>query len=68
MRKKQVLMYPAFNLMDYKAEGSTLNTAVLDLKDDLTARRQDGHKKHCSTYVAAIKTPIPGWALSSPKN
>ena len=51
VRRKQVPMCPAFSLTDYKVQGSTLNTAVLDLKDDPTARRQDGHKKYCSTYV-----------------
>ncbi|KAH8586722.1 hypothetical protein B0O99DRAFT_643776 [Bisporella sp. PMI_857] len=44
-------MCPAFSLTDYKVQGSTLATAVLDLKDDPTARGQDGHKKYCSTYV-----------------
>jgi hypothetical protein len=31
-------------------QGSTLTTAVLDLKHDPTAGGQDGHKKYCSTY------------------
>ena len=30
-----VPMCPAFNLTDYKVQGSTLTTAVLDLKHDL---------------------------------
>jgi hypothetical protein len=34
VRRKQVPMCPAFSLTDYKVQGSTLSTAVLDLKDD----------------------------------
>ena len=51
VRRRQVPMCPAFSLTDYKVQGSTLTTAVLDLKYDPTARGQDGHKKYCSTYV-----------------
>jgi hypothetical protein len=38
-------------MTDYKVQGSTLKTAVLDLKDDPTAKGQDEHKKFCSEYV-----------------
>ena len=51
VRRKQVPMCPAFSLTDYKVQGSTLTTAVLDLKDDPAAKGQDHHKKYCSTYV-----------------
>ena len=51
VRRRQVPMCPAFSLTDYKVQGSTLTTAVLDLKHDPTARGQDSHKKYCSTYV-----------------
>lgn len=51
VRRRQVPMCPAFSLTDYKVQGSTITTAVLDLKHDPTARGQDGHKKYCSTYV-----------------
>lgn len=51
VRRRQVPMCPAFSLTDYKVQGSTLTTAVLDLKHDPSARGQDGHKKYCSTYV-----------------
>jgi len=44
-------MCPAFSLTDYKTQGSTLTTAVLDLKDDPSAKGQDEHKKYCSIYV-----------------
>jgi hypothetical protein len=44
-------MSPAFSLTDYKIQGSTLTTAVLDLKDDPATKRQDHHKKYCSIYV-----------------
>jgi hypothetical protein len=51
VRRKQVPMCPAFSLTDYKVQGSTLTTAVLDLKHDPSARGQDAHKKYCSNYV-----------------
>ena len=44
-------MCPAFSLTDYKVQGSTVTTGVLDLKHDPTAKGQDHHKKYCSTYV-----------------
>ena len=51
VRRRQVPMCLAFSLTDYKVQGSTLTTAVLDLKHDPSARGQDGHKKYCLTYV-----------------
>jgi hypothetical protein len=51
VRRKQVPVCPAFCLTDYKVQGSTLTTAILDIKDDPTIRGQDRHKKYCSTYV-----------------
>jgi ATP-dependent exoDNAse (exonuclease V) alpha subunit len=44
-------MCPAFCLTDYKVQGSTLDSAILDLKDDPTMRGRDRHQKFCSTYV-----------------
>ena len=51
VRRRQVPMCPAFSLTDYKIQGSTLPTAVLNLKDDPTAKGQSEHKKYCSLYV-----------------
>jgi hypothetical protein len=51
VRRKQVPMCPAFGLTDYKIQGSTLITAILDLKDDPTIKGQSRHKKFCSLYV-----------------
>ncbi|KAH7378893.1 hypothetical protein BKA64DRAFT_533489, partial [Cadophora sp. MPI-SDFR-AT-0126] len=51
VRRKQVPMCPAFSLIDYKVQGSTLTAAILDLKHDPSARGQDAHKKYCSNYV-----------------
>ena len=51
VRRKQVPICPAFSLTDYKVQGSTLKTAVLDLKDNPSAKGQDPHKKFCSTVV-----------------
>jgi hypothetical protein len=44
-------MSPALCVTDYKVQGSTLNSAILDLKDDLIIRGRDRHQKFCSTYV-----------------
>src|SRR5256714_11478592 len=51
VRRKQVPICPAFSLTDYKIQGATLKTAVLDLKDDPSAKGQDMHKKFCSMLV-----------------
>jgi hypothetical protein len=51
VRRKQVPLCPAFARTEYKVQGSTLKSAVLDLKDNSKARGQDQHKKFCSTYV-----------------
>ena len=51
VRRRQVPMCLAFSLTDYKVQGSTLTTAVLDLKNNPTAKGQDRHKKFCSLYV-----------------
>jgi hypothetical protein len=51
VRRTQVPICPAFSLTDYKVQGSTLTTAVLDLKDDPTIGGKDSHRKYCSTYV-----------------
>ncbi|KAF4210355.1 hypothetical protein CNMCM5878_004518 [Aspergillus fumigatiaffinis] len=51
VRRKQVPMCPAFSLTDYKVQGSTLDSAILDLRDDPTIRGRDRHQKFCSTYV-----------------
>ena len=44
-------MCPAFSLTDYKIQGSTLTTAVLDLKDNPSLKGQSSYKKFCSIYV-----------------
>jgi len=51
VRRKQVPLCPAFCLTDYKIQGSTLKTAVLDLKDNSSGKGQSEHKKFCSLYV-----------------
>jgi hypothetical protein len=61
-------MCPAFSLTDYKVQGSTLATAVLDLKDDLTTKGQDQHKKILLYVCATIMTSILGRAPPSAKN
>jgi hypothetical protein len=51
VRRKQAPLCPAFCLTDYKVQGSTLTSAILDLKVNPKAPGQDHHKKFCSTYV-----------------
>lgn len=51
VRRKQVPLCPAFCLTDYKVQGSTLTSAILDMKVNPKAPGQDHHKKFCSTYV-----------------
>lgn len=51
VRRKQVPLCPAFAHTEYKVQGSTLKSAVLDLKDNSKVRGQDEHKKFCSMYM-----------------
>jgi hypothetical protein len=51
VRRTQVPICPAFSLTDYKVQGATLKIAVLDLKDNPSAKGQDSHKKFCSMVV-----------------
>jgi hypothetical protein len=44
-------MCSVFSLTDCKVQGLTLTTAVLYLKDDPTAKGQDGYREYCSMYV-----------------
>jgi hypothetical protein len=51
VRRKQVPMCPAFSLTDYKVQGSSFSSAVLDLHDDSSAKGRDGHHRFTSRYV-----------------
>src|ERR1700735_1235676 len=51
VRRRQVPMCHAFCLTDYKIQGSTLKTAVIDIKDDPSAKGQSKHSKFCSRHV-----------------
>ncbi|KAJ5082332.1 hypothetical protein N7532_011375 [Penicillium argentinense] len=65
LRNQRIYIYPAIHTRtkstgpgnirlradDYKVQGSTLASAILDLKDDPTIRGLDRHRKFCSTYV-----------------
>jgi hypothetical protein len=48
VRRRQVPICPAFCLTDYKVQSLTLQTAVLDLKNDSSIK---GHKQFFSTNV-----------------
>ncbi len=51
VRRRQVPTCPAFSLTDYKVQGLTLKTGVIDLKHELKAKGQSQHYKFCSNYV-----------------
>lgn len=51
VRRKQVPISPAFSLTDYKVQGSTFDSAILDLRDDSAIRGRDRHQNFCSSYV-----------------
>jgi hypothetical protein len=51
VRRRQIPICPAFCLTDYKVQGRTLTSAILDLKDNRIARGQHSHRKYCSMYV-----------------
>ena len=52
IKRLQVPMSPAFALTEYKVQGSTYRTAVLDLSRHSNARGEDAvHARHCSIYV-----------------
>jgi hypothetical protein len=51
VRRRQIPICPAFCLTDYKIQGTSLDSAILDLKDDRKCRGQDSHRRFCSTYV-----------------
>ena len=56
IRRKQIPMSPAFSLTDYKIQCSMLTVAILDLKHDRAAKRQNSsYIKYCSTYVQLCK-------------
>jgi hypothetical protein len=51
VRRKQIPICPAFCLTDYKIQGTSLDSAILDLRDDRKSRGRDSHRRFCSTYV-----------------
>jgi hypothetical protein len=51
VRRKQISIYLAFCLADYKVQGSTISATILDLKNDTARRGQDSHRKYYSLYV-----------------
>jgi hypothetical protein len=51
VRRRQVPICPAFCLTDYKVQSLTLQTAVLDLKNDSSIKGQGEHKQFFSTNV-----------------
>lgn len=51
VRRKQIPIFPAFCLVDYKVQGSTLSAAILDLKNDTARRGQDSHRKSTAPFT-----------------
>jgi hypothetical protein len=59
IRRHQVPMSPAFALTEYKVQGSTYRTAVLDLSRLTYARGEDAaHSRHCSAYVQLSRLQV----------
>jgi hypothetical protein len=44
-------MWPAFCVTDYKVQGSTLATAIIDLEVECPTPGVDHHRKYCSGNV-----------------
>jgi len=44
-------MCPAFSLTDYKVQGSSFSSAVLDIHEDPSSKGRDSHHKFTSRYV-----------------
>ena len=48
--RNQIPLTPGFAVTDYKVQGATFKTAVLDLRRGQKVRKES-HKRFCSTYV-----------------
>ena len=55
IRRKQVPMCLVFSLIDYKVQGSTLTTTILDLKHSITVKRQDSYQNFCFIYIQLLQ-------------
>ena len=49
--RRQVPLCAAFAMTNYKAQGSTMASAILDLKRILPPPAVNKHQRYCSTYV-----------------
>lgn len=47
----QIPMTPGFAVTDYKIQGATFRSALLDLRRGSKINGSGGHKRFCSTYV-----------------
>ena len=65
--RRQVPICPAFALTEYKVQGATFDTAVLDLQRGPKSQWTSTHKRFCSTYVqlSRLKT-LSGIKLLAP--
>lgn len=50
VNKRQIGLTPGFAFTEYKVQGATFKSAVLDLRQK-NKRRRKNHKRFCSTYV-----------------
>jgi hypothetical protein len=59
IQRHQVPVSPAFALTEYKVQGLTFRTAVLDLSRKSYANGEDAsHSRHCSTYVQLSRLQV----------
>ncbi len=54
----KILMTPGFAITDYKVQGTTFQTAVLDLHRHSKSKDKDSHKRFCSNYVQLFRLQI----------
>ena len=50
VNRRQIGLTPGFAFTEYKVQGATFESAVLDLRRK-NKRRGESHKRFCSTYV-----------------
>lgn len=51
LNRKQIRITPGFAYIEYKVQGATFKSAVLDLRRRSKKKIGENHKRFCSTYV-----------------
>jgi hypothetical protein len=58
VQRTQILIISIFAITKYKAQKSTFNTAILDLKMKSKKQSKNNHHKFCFTYVQLFRLRI----------